>query len=202
LLAALVAPMVLGACAAVNPCKNKYGGLCASPREIYGATRNRDQINPTAATLKSQKKAAQLINSAPKPSEELPSIDSVNPHTLPSNVMEHTHVSADLGKVSAITPEQGGPISQIDGAHSVPYPLLKQPRVARVWVAPFVDQHDQLHFPGYIYSVVKNNTWTFGQGSDKATPPVPSAEQAQAANPPQQDAPGSTSASGLGMVSH
>lgn len=204
LLAALVAPMVLGACAAVNPCKGKYGGLCASPREVYGVTRNRDQVNPTKATLKSQAKAERLINSSPKPTEELPSIDAVNPHTLPSNVMEHAHVSADLGKVSAITPSQGGPISQIDGTHAVPYPLLKQPQVARVWVAPFVDKQDQLHFPGYIYSVVKNDTWTFGKGSDKTTPPIPSPQQAQtqsAANTPGADAPGQTSASALGQVS-
>jgi conjugal transfer pilus assembly protein TraV len=208
--AAAASTLLVGGCAAVNPCKTKYGGICASPREVYGVTRNRDQVNPTEATRAAQARAGKLINAAPKADEELPSIDPKNPNTLPSNVMAHAHVSADLGKVSTqgpmgITPAQDGPISQINGGHSVPYPLLKQPQVMRVWVAPFVDKQDQLHFPGYIYTVLKDKTWTFGPGSDKTAPELPSPAQAAAANPSDAgpDAgpvAGSTSAPSLGVV--
>ncbi len=175
----VLASLSLGACAAVNPCKDKYGGLCASPREIYGVTRNRDQVNPTEQTREKQDKAAELINAAPKKSEELPSIHPDNPNTLPSNVMEKVQVSPDLGSISAagVGPAASGPITALHDARSVPMPILKQPKVMRVWVAPFVDASNQLHFPGYIYSVVQDKTWTFGEGSDKTTPAIPAAAQ-------------------------
>lgn len=180
----LSSSLVLGACAAVNPCKSEYGGLCASPREIYGATRNRDQINPTEATRKNQQKAEDLINTPPKKDEKLPSIHPDNPNTLPSNVMDSVQVSPDLGSISAagVGPRpkisgDEGPITGLHDARNVPMPILKQPKVMRVWVAPFVDANNQLHFPGYIYSVVQDKTWTFGEGSDKTTPPIPSAGQ-------------------------
>jgi conjugal transfer pilus assembly protein TraV len=174
----------LGACAAVNPCKDEYGGLCASPREIYGATRNRDQINPTEQAKNSQAKAEKLINTAPTKEENLPSIHPDNPNTLPSNVMDKVQVSPDLGSISAagVGPSHDqalgdGPISALHDARNVPMPILKQPKVMRVWVAPFVDKNNQLHFPGYVYSVIQDKTWTFGEDSDKVTPPVPSPAQ-------------------------
>ena len=175
----LMSSLALGACSAVNPCKTEYGGLCASPREIYGVTRNRDQVNPTEQTRKSQEKAGQLIHSAPKADETLPPIRPDNPNTLPSNVMDKVQVSPDLGSISAagVGPAASGPITALHDARSVPMPILKQPKVMRVWVAPFVDANNQLHFPGYIYSVVQDKTWTFGDGSDKTTPTIPAAAQ-------------------------
>jgi conjugal transfer pilus assembly protein TraV len=199
---AVVASLSLGACA-VNPCKSEYGGLCASPREIYGATRNRDQINPTAETRKNQDKAANLINSAPTSDENLPPIHPDNPNTLPSNVMEKVQVSSDLGSISAAGVGPGpsanlgeGPITALHDARNVPMPILKQPKVMRVWVAPFVDAHNQLHFPGYVYSVVQDKTWTFGEGSDKTTPPIPSPAQIGSGD----QAPTAATKAGLGQV--
>ena len=199
-LIAAAACLTLSACGAINPCKDEYGGLCASPREIYGATRNRDQINPTEQTKEKQAKAEKLINSPPAKDENLPSISPHNPNTLPSNAMEDVHVSPDLGEISAkgVGPSLGqGPITALHDARNVPMPILQQPKVMRVWVAPYVDNKNQLHFPGYIYSVTQDKTWTFGEGSDKTTPALP--DGAQVGPEPAPSAP--MGASNVGAVS-
>jgi conjugal transfer pilus assembly protein TraV len=176
----------LGGCAAaVNPCKDKYGGLCTSPREMYGVTRNRDQVNPTPDVLKNQEKAGELINSTPKPSEKLPSIQPAHPlsptagASSPSGLLPSTVMSSELAQGSG----PGGVVhpgpyaTDSFGGQNTPMPLLRQPKVLRVWVAPYVGTDDTLHFPGYIYSVIQPGTWTFGQSSHAAQPPMPSPAQ-------------------------
>lgn len=193
LLSAIAAASLLGGCAsAVNPCKSKYGGLCTSPRAMYGVTRNRDQVNPPKDVLKNQQTAQKLINTPPKPSEKLPSI--VATKAMPAKASQSKLPSTVLGAVPAQKagpgpggvvdpPQPHGPyMTGYFGGQNTPLPLLRQPKVIRVWVAPYVGENDQLHFPGYIYSVIQPRTWTFGYGSQSAKPPMPAPGQV---TPPQ-----------------
>lgn len=179
--------------APVNPCEDKYGGICTSPRSVYGITNERDQVNPTAEVQANQTKAQEMLKTAPKPNEKLPDISSSGSSAadLPSNVMRRQQFTGDLGVVAPAPVGRGGATVASPGAGSanavgvtavhpkqhVPAPILEQPKVVRVWVAPYVDNQDNLNFPGYIYSVIQPKTWNFGYGSEKATPALPSAEQ-------------------------
>lgn len=176
----------LGGCAsAVNPCKDKYGGLCTSPREMYGVTRNRDQVNPTPDVLKNQEKARDLIKTPPKPSESLPSINPTNPLPAPGSsspsagLLPSTVMSSDAQTGSSLggNVRPGPYATDAFGGQNTPMPLLRQPKVLRVWVAPYVGSDNTLHFPGYIYSVIQPGTWTFGEASQAAQPPMPSPSQ-------------------------
>lgn len=181
----LAAPMALSGCAsAVNPCKDEYGGLCTSPREMYGVTRNRDQVNPTKEVLANQKKAGVLINTPPAPSENLPSISPGKSSTpdkkdlLPSSVLKNEGTGDPGGVVNV----QGPYATDSFGGQNTPLPLLRQPKVLRVWIAPYIGQDNNLHFPGYVYTVIQPGTWTFGASSEGAQPPMPSPAQVRASN--------------------
>lgn len=178
--------------APVNPCEDQYGGICTSPRSVYAVTNTRDQVNPTAEVQKSQERAAQMMKSPPSPNEKLPDLDADGPAAdLPSNVMRRQKFRGDLGIVApasasgASGPASSGGAVGVSAVHprqNVPLPILEQPKVVRVWVAPYVDERDNLNFPGYIYSVIQPKTWNFGYGSEKTTPALPSPEQVREAS--------------------
>ncbi len=143
----------LTGCAITNPCDGKHGGLCSAPREVYGVTNNRDQVNPTPKVLKAQRQAARLINEKPTSKDELPSI---RPH--------QTYSSSHAGGSGPMTRQYQ--TSSMTG----PRPLLSQPKVMRVWIAPW-SHKGNLHFPGYVYTIVRPEQWVFAP--HKAVTPVP-----------------------------
>lgn len=169
-----------GCATATDPCKDKYGGLCTSSREVYGVTRNRDQINPTDTVLKNQTKAGYLIKTPPGNSDELPSIAPVAGTDLGAlkNKLPSTQVTATT------TGSQGGAVmvtgpyaTDAFGGQNTPQPLLRQPKVLRVWVAPYIGENNALNFPGFVYTVIQPGTWTFGQASEATQPAMPSPSQ-------------------------
>lgn len=47
-------------------------------------------------------------------------------------------------------------------AHSNPIPLLEQPKVLRIWIAPWVDQNETLNYPSYKFTEITPRKWNFG----------------------------------------
>ncbi|MBN6739639.1 type IV conjugative transfer system lipoprotein TraV [Acidithiobacillus sp. MC6.1] len=151
----------LAGCAATNPCEGKHGGLCAPSREIWGVTRNRDQINPTSDTIKEQEQAAKLIQEKPGKKDLLPPIST-------QNIMS-------VGAAKTAAQGQAGPMTaNAAGDHGGPEPLLTQPRIEKVWIAPW-SRNGTLHFPGYVYTIVTPEQWVFAPA--KGETPVPAPEQ-------------------------
>lgn len=44
-----------------------------------------------------------------------------------------------------------------------PQPLREPSQVMRIWIAPWIDQSDNLNWSGYIYSEVTARRWAFGE---------------------------------------
>lgn len=151
LLASLVFPVVLSGCASVNPCDGKHGGICSPPREVYGVTNNRDQVHPTKRTIKEQDAVAKLLRSKPTKNDLLPSIST-------HNIISHGPASHPM--VSSYQPMKG------------PEPLLSQPRILRVWIAPW-SRNGSLHFPGYVYTIVTPEKWVFAPSNGETPVPAP-----------------------------
>lgn len=151
LLSTLVLPVILSGCASVNPCDGKHGGACSPPREIYGATNNRDQINPTKRTIKEQDAITRLLREKPSKNDVLPSISA--PHIISKEASSHP-MTADYPSMSG------------------PQPLLTQPRILRVWIAPW-SRDGSLHFPGYVYTIVTPEKWVFAPAGGETPVPAP-----------------------------
>lgn len=52
---------------------------------------------------------------------------------------------------------------------SQPVPILKEAEVLRVWVAPWKDALQDLHWPGYLFTEITPRRWTFGEDEVKDT---------------------------------
>jgi len=42
-------------------------------------------------------------------------------------------------------------------------PLREPSQVMRIWIAPWIDQSDNLNWPGYVYTEVTKRRWSYGE---------------------------------------
>jgi len=68
-----------------------------------------------------------------------------------------------------------------------PVPIRKAPKVIRIWLAPWVDEDEDLHQPGYIYAELQTRKWAMGEypveaAQRDALPMPPPAAQQRALN--------------------
>ena len=55
-----------------------------------------------------------------------------------------------------------------------PEPLVTQTKVLRVWVAPWVDKGNDLHWPGLMFVKIQKSEWNYGDNNfEMVEPPVP-----------------------------
>ena len=163
-----LAVIVLSGCAASHPCIHGKGGACVGPREVWGITRHRDQVNPDKSTIKEQALARKLLRTAPGKNDVLPSLH-------PATAASGTTVAGGGTSQSQATVSGSGSTANAPMMAPLHYPrpLISQPKVLRVWVAPYHGPEGNLHFPGMVYSIITPQTWTLGQGSAKSPVPVP-----------------------------
>lgn len=44
-----------------------------------------------------------------------------------------------------------------------PMPVREAPEVMRVWVAPYNDENDDLHWPSYVFTEITKRRWSIGE---------------------------------------
>lgn len=49
-----------------------------------------------------------------------------------------------------------------------PKPVLEPAQVMRIWIAPWRDASDSLHWPSYVFTEVRARKWSFGQPDFRA----------------------------------
>lgn len=55
-------------------------------------------------------------------------------------------------------------------AASSPMPILEQPKVLRIWVAPWKDQNETLNWGSYMFTEITPRRWNFGDSVMRNTP--------------------------------
>ena len=73
----------------------------------------------------------------------------VGPRVAPKKAVE----------LPATVPAQG---ATIDDAQW-PKPVLEPAQVMRIWIAPWRDASESLHWPSYVFTEVRARKWSFGQ---------------------------------------
>lgn len=66
-------------------------------------------------------------------------------------------------KVSGSAPNQATLAKPLYAEPQTPQPLREPARVMRVWVKPWIDVNDDLHWPSYVYTEVVPRKWTVGK---------------------------------------
>jgi conjugal transfer pilus assembly protein TraV len=63
------------------------------------------------------------------------------------------------------------PAVSINDANT-PMPIREPAKVMRIWIAPFTDKNDDLHWPSYVYTEIQERKWSFGNPDFKEMNPV------------------------------
>lgn len=50
-----------------------------------------------------------------------------------------------------------------DPSHATVQPMREPSQVMRIWIAPWIDQGDNLNWSGYVYTEVTPKRWAFGE---------------------------------------
>ena len=151
---------LLAGCAAAHPCIHGKGGVCLNARTMYGVTNHRDQVNPDKETRHEDALARKLLRESPTQADQTPNLHPES--TVDSGSVVHTSNAGVPG---------GNPGSLL-APLQYPRPLITQPRVLRVWVAPYRGPEGNLHFPGMVYSILHPQSWDFAAGSARVPVPV------------------------------
>ena len=158
----LSAVTLLAGCAAAHPCIHGKGGVCLNARTMYGVTNHRDQVNPDKETLHEDAQARKLL-------KEPPSLADQTPNLHPASGVEAAGAVVPRTSSAGVPGETPG--SLMAPLH-YPKPLITQPSVLRVWVAPYRGPEGNLHFPGMVYSILHPQHWDFAAGSARSPVPV------------------------------
>lgn len=59
-------------------------------------------------------------------------------------------------------------VKAVDGS----IPVLQPAQVLRIWVGPWTDANDNLIWPTYVFTQVKNRTWNFGNSNFEGQKPL------------------------------
>lgn len=58
--------------------------------------------------------------------------------------------------------------------NTTPVPILEQAQVMRIWIAPWTDKNNDLHWPGLVFTQIQPRQWAVGEDSfNGVEPPVP-----------------------------
>ncbi len=153
---------LLAGCGAAHPCIHGKGGVCLNARTLYGITNHRDQVNPDKKTLQEDALARKLLREPPSQADKTPNL----------------HPDSDLESGGVVVPQTssagvpGGTPGSLLAPLKYPKPLITQPRILRVWVAPYRGPEGNLHFPGMVYSILHPQNWNFAAGSARSPVPV------------------------------
>lgn len=111
----------------------------------------------------------------------------------PMQVYEQTSGDDRMGVYQSDLEEQDGPKSKYDKrssnkkqtqaeqmvnlfakpqfqAASSPMPVLEQPKVLRIWVAPWKDENETLNWSSYLFTEITPRRWNFGDSVMRNTP--------------------------------
>jgi conjugal transfer pilus assembly protein TraV len=67
----------------------------------------------------------------------------------------------------AVSVKYINPIAPVSDANT-PMPIREPAKVMRVWIAPWADKNDDLHWPSYVYTEIQQRRWSFGNPDFKA----------------------------------
>lgn len=89
--------------------------------------------------------------------------------------LEKTKTMPNDKIVDKKTPPATVPLTYTPGDAGVqPEPLVTQTKVLRIWVAPWVDKSNNLHWPGLMFAKIQTSEWNFGQDNfEGVDPPIP-----------------------------
>lgn len=156
ILALLLTPVIMSSCAPKYACKGTLPGqICAPLSDVYAE----EVMKEKAAREKDDEKdpdsedRADFISSNKTPSINYPALIvksnvRVNQRSLLKN--EDKKNTSEKEIIKNIT------------ANEDRMPILRAPRIARIWIAPWVDGNGDLNMESFVYTEIEGKKWIMG----------------------------------------
>lgn len=162
-LTVLAMALGLSACS-VNGYKKGYGcsGLpdgvvCKTPSQIYDLTTGDQNAAVYQNTLEQQQDVAGRVNTRADDEE--------------AKGMFKRKQASNNAAIGSQEQNMVNLFSKPQFANSTsPMPILEQPRVLRIWVAPWRDQNDTLNWGSFMFTEITPRRWNFGDVVMRNTP--------------------------------
>lgn len=82
------------------------------------------------------------------------------------DTLDATALDSKIARVKTINP-----VASISESNT-PMPIREPAKVMRIWIAPWTDKNDDLHWPSFVYTEIQQRKWRFGNPNFKAMSPV------------------------------
>ncbi len=103
----------------------------------------------------------------------------------PLEVYEMTNHADSVSEAVRKPPKIKERAPLLRASYDNPKPILEPAKVMRVWIAPWVDENQDLHWPSYVFSEITPRRWSFGETEiGKAPVIVPLAARVSPLEPP------------------
>lgn len=143
--------LILTGCAGVlNPvgettfsCPNTNGVTCKTPMQVYEMTHGALPLDGRSGLSSTNNQQVKTNQSA---------IVSV----------QQGGTTTTVNTATSLLPQSPMPPQLLQAVNGAPAPLLEPARVMRVWIAPWIDNKQHLHWPSYVYAEVQPRRWTMG----------------------------------------
>ena len=116
---------------------------------------------------------ASSLNTASTSEFSCPGVPGVMCKT-PGQVYKMTNgdtLDASALDTKASSAKRINPVASIADA-GTPMPIREPAKVMRVWIAPWTDKNDDLHWPSFVYTEIQQRKWSFGNLDFKGMTPV------------------------------
>lgn len=124
------------------------GVVCKNPVEVYNLTENADSVT---GCKDCQKKTKAKEQEDPETSENSGNNEQQQKQYMPA-----------LTRINPTEPLHG------------PMPVMEPAKVLRIWIAPWIDEKEDLRWPGYVFTEITPRRWTLGKyGFNSPTSLVP-----------------------------
>ncbi len=170
------------------------GITCADPITIYDHSDDINDLNKLRSANQQDKDEAESSSTYYDPlndeddyramASSRPSEARGNNGTeVPRNAGKFTEDEGQPGTLVKVTSVRRGKKSsavyqsyinqkQLIVSPSSPMPVLQPAEVARIWVAPWTDQNQDLHWAGYVFTEITPRRWSFGESAVGAIQPT------------------------------
>ena len=196
----LVLSGVLSGCAGLGG-KDKFscpgmpdGITCADPITVYehsddvddlAKLRHTEEDEAKARASKEEKGTYDPINDEGGYLSDTPSSSSQSPsNTRPKDKpVPGIETGAEPGTLVKVTSVKHGKKTsavyqsyinqkQLIVSPDSPKPILQPAEVARIWIAPWTDQNQDLHWAGFVFTEITPRRWSFGESAVGAIQPT------------------------------
>lgn len=138
------ASIALVGCSSLNTAKNSDFACdnsdCPTPLEVYS------QTNHAPASVKNGRTPESWKQTGAKNAE--------SKRDKKADAREELRMDLAVAEPSA---------QMLMGGAPAPQPLREASQVMRIWIAPYIDQQDNLNWSGYVYSEVTPRRWAVGE---------------------------------------